>query len=66
MNTPTLMLWCMALGAIGAVALARTGDLVAQPSVSKLRVVGYHASVLLLVLVLSGVLPEVVHPGAED
>ncbi|HET8747670.1 MAG TPA: hypothetical protein VFM98_18875 [Ramlibacter sp.] len=58
MDTLTLMVWCMALGAIGAVALARTGDLVAQPSAAKLRAVGYHLSVFLLVLVLSGVLPR--------
>jgi GGDEF domain-containing protein len=64
METLTLTLWCLALGAIGAVALARTGDFLAGPSASKLRVVGYHLSVLLLVLVLSGVLRHLAHPAA--
>ncbi|MEJ8837976.1 diguanylate cyclase domain-containing protein [Ramlibacter sp. AN1133] len=63
MDKLTLMLWCMALGAIGAVALARTGDLAGRPSVAKLRVVGYHVSVFLLVLVLSGVLRHAAQPG---
>ncbi|GAB3657166.1 7TM diverse intracellular signaling domain-containing protein [Ramlibacter alkalitolerans] len=65
MDTLMLMLWCMALGAIGAVALARMGDLAARPSLAKLRAVGYHLSVFLLVLVLSGVLRQAVHPGAR-
>jgi len=64
MDTLTPMVWCMALGAIGAVALARTGDFIAQPSASKLRVVGYHVSVFLLVLVLSGVLPRLAPAAA--
>jgi GGDEF domain-containing protein len=63
MDTLTLMLWCMALGAIGAVALARVGDLAAWPSVAKLRGVGFHLSVFLLVLVLSGVLRHVADPA---
>jgi GGDEF domain-containing protein len=64
MNTLTLMVWCMALGAIAAVALARSGDFVGRPSASTLRAIGYHASVFLLVLVLSGVLRHAAHPGA--
>lgn len=64
MNAQTLTVWSMALGAVAAVAFARTGDLLARPSVSQLRAVSYHASVFLLVLVLSGVLRQVAHPGA--
>lgn len=64
MNAQTLTMWSMALGAVAAVAVARTGDLLARPSVSQLRAVSYHASVFLLVLVLSGVLRQVAHPGA--
>jgi len=65
MNTLTLMVWSMALGAIAAVALARTGDLVARPCTAGLRAVGFHASVFLLVLVLGGVLRQAAHPGPE-
>lgn len=64
MSALTLMVWSMALGAIGAVALARAGDLAARPSASQLRAVSYHLSVFLLVLVLSGVLRHAAHPGA--
>jgi GGDEF domain-containing protein len=64
MATFTLVVWSMALGAIAAVALARLGDLVARPSASQLRAVCYHASVFLLVLVLSGVLRQAAHPAA--
>ena len=64
METLTLILWCMALGAIGAAALARTGDLAARPTSAKVRAVAYHLSVWLLVLVLSGVLRHLAHPGA--
>lgn len=64
MSTLTLMVWSMALGAIAAVALARGVDLLARPSASKLRALGYHVSVFLLVLLLSGVLRQAAHPGA--
>lgn len=64
MNAQTLTVWSMALGAVAAVAVARTGDLLARPSLSQLRAVSYHVSVFLLVLVLSGVLRQVAHPGA--
>jgi GGDEF domain-containing protein len=56
MNALTLMMWSMALGAIGAITAARAGDLLARPSLSRLRAVSYHFSVFMLVLVLSGVL----------
>jgi GGDEF domain-containing protein len=55
MNAHELAIWSMALGAIGAVALARVADLVARPTLSQLQGVAYHATVFLLVLILSGV-----------
>lgn len=65
MGALTMMLWSMALGAIAAVAFARAGDLLARPDRAQLRAVGYHLAVFLLVLVESGVLRQVAHPGAE-
>ena len=50
-----LAIWSMALGAIAAVALARLADLVVRPSRSQLQGLAYHATVFLLVLILSGV-----------
>ncbi|HWI78522.1 MAG TPA: diguanylate cyclase [Ramlibacter sp.] len=55
MNAPELAIWSMALGAIGAVALARVADLIARPTLSQLQGVAYHATVFVLVLILSGV-----------
>lgn len=63
MGTPTVVVWSMALGATAAVAFARAGDLLARPSLAQLRAVGYHVSVFLLVLVLSGVLRQAAHPA---
>jgi GGDEF domain-containing protein len=65
MSVQTTMVWSMALGAIATVAAARVGDLLARPSVSQFRAVCYHLSVLLLVLVESGVLRQVAHPAAD-
>lgn len=65
MSALTMMVWSMALGAIAAVAFARLGDLLARPSASQLRSLGYHVSVFLLVLVESGVLRQAAAPGAE-
>jgi GGDEF domain-containing protein len=65
MSALTMMVWSMALGAIAAVALARLGDLLARPSASQIRSLGYHVSVFLLVLVESGVLRQAAAPGAE-
>jgi GGDEF domain-containing protein len=48
----------MALGAIGAVALARLVDFMLRPSVSQLQGAGYHAAVFVLVFILSGVAAE--------
>ena len=65
MNPLTLIVWCMALGAIAAVVLARAGDFLARPGRSRLRALAWHASVFLLVLLLSGVLRQAAHPGPE-
>lgn len=62
MNPQELAVWSMALGSIAAVALARIADLAVRPSVSQLQGVGYHFAVFLLVLILSGVLPQLA-PG---
>jgi GGDEF domain-containing protein len=62
MNALELTIWSMALGAIAAVAIARSADLVARPSPSQLRGVGYHIIVFVLVLVLSGVLAHLTRP----
>jgi GGDEF domain-containing protein len=55
MNAQGLAIWSMALGAIAAVALARVADLIVRPTLSQLQGVAYHATVFLLVLILSGV-----------
>ena len=65
MGTQNLVVWSMALGAIAAVAFARAGDLLARPGTAQLRVVAFHLSVFLLVLVESGVLRQVAHPSPE-
>jgi GGDEF domain-containing protein len=49
----------MALGSIAAVALARLVDLTVRPSLSQTQGVAYHATVFLLVLILSGVARQV-------
>ena len=63
MDALALVTWSMALGVIAALAAARLADLVARPTLSRLRAVGYHASVFLLVLVLSGVLAQAHAPS---
>lgn len=63
MSRLEIVTWSMALGAIAAVAFARAVDLAVRPSLSQLRGVGYHLSVFLLVLLLSGVLAE---PGVRS
>ncbi|MDB5914987.1 MAG: hypothetical protein JWP22_3662 [Ramlibacter sp.] len=64
MNALTMMVWSMASGGIAAVVVARAADLIARPSPSQMRAVGYHLSVLLLVLVESGLLRQATHPAA--
>jgi GGDEF domain-containing protein len=65
MVTQNLVVWSMALGAIAAVAFARAGDLLARPGTAQLRVVAFHLSVFLLVLVESGVLRQLARPSPE-
>ena len=55
MSPHELVTWSMALGAIGAVALARIADLIARPSLAQFQGVAYHCTVFMLVWVLSGV-----------
>jgi GGDEF domain-containing protein len=62
-NASTMMVWSMALGGIAAVVVARLADLASRPSAAQVRAVGYHLSVLLLVLVESGLLRQATHPG---
>jgi GGDEF domain-containing protein len=58
MSTQVLIVWSMALGAIAAMTLARLTDLVVRPSLSQVHGSAYHATVFLLVLILSGVVPQ--------
>jgi GGDEF domain-containing protein len=58
MNAQELMIWSMALGAIAAMALARLADLMVRLTLSQVQGVAYHLTVLLLVLILSGVAAE--------
>lgn len=64
MNAHELAIWSMALGAIAAVALARVADLMARPTLSQLQGVAYHATVFVLVLILSGVAAQL-WPAAD-
>lgn len=63
MNPLTLMVWSLALGVIGTLGLGRALDLLRRTSRSRLRAVSYHASVFLLVLILSGVLQQANSPA---
>ena len=54
MNTGATIMWSLALGAIGAVLLARLGAAALRPSRPQWQAVGYHLTVLLLVLLESG------------
>jgi GGDEF domain-containing protein len=54
MTAQELMIWSMALGAIATVGVARLADLLARPSFSQLRGVGYHAAWFVLVFLLCG------------
>ena len=59
MTAQELMIWSMALGAIASVAIARLADLVVRPSLSQYQGVGYHVTVFMLVLIMSGVPSQV-------
>ena len=65
MGTLSLVVWSLALGAIGAIGLARAGDLLARPGAAQVRALAYHLSVFLLVLVESGVLRQLARPSPE-
>jgi GGDEF domain-containing protein len=60
MDALALVVWSMALGTIALFALVRLG-VAAHPARSRACAIGYHLTVFLLVLVLSGVLQEL-HP----
>jgi GGDEF domain-containing protein len=55
MGAQALAIWSMALGAIGALGLARLVQFAAAPNRAPMQAVGYHAAVFALVMVLSGV-----------
>ncbi|HWI84542.1 GGDEF domain-containing protein [Ramlibacter sp.] len=55
MSAQELALWSMALGAIAALAVGRVASFVRAPSAAQAQGAGYHAAVLALVLLLSGV-----------
>jgi GGDEF domain-containing protein len=55
MSAQELAIWSMALGAIAAIGLARLADVAFRPGLSASQALAYHATVLLLVLLLSGV-----------
>ena len=55
MSAHELTIWSMALGAVAAMALARTADLIVRPSLAQLQGIAYHLTVFLLILILSGV-----------
>jgi GGDEF domain-containing protein len=59
MNAQELIIWSMSLGAIATMALARLADLIVRPTLSQVQGVAYHVTVLLLVLILSGVATEI-------
>lgn len=54
MTAVEIIIWSLALGAIGAVALGRLLDLAARPSVSRSHSAAFHLAVFALVAVLSG------------
>ncbi len=54
MTAVEIIIWSLALGAIGAVALGRLVDLAARPSVSRSHSAAFHVAVFAFVAVLSG------------
>ncbi len=54
MTAVEIIIWSLALGAIGAVALGRVVDLAARPSLSRFHSAAFHVAVSTLVAVLSG------------
>lgn len=66
MTAQELTVWSMALGAIAAPGVARLAQCAFAPSLAKLQAVGYHGSVFLLVLILTGVVTHVAGAMDED
>jgi GGDEF domain-containing protein len=64
MTAVEIMVWSLALGAIGAVALVRLVDLATRPSVSHAQSTAFHFTVLLFVALLSG-LADVLEPAPD-
>ena len=64
MTAVEMMIWSLALGAIGAVALGRVVDLAIHPARSGVHSTIFHLAVFGFVAMLSG-LPEVVEPFSE-
>lgn len=65
MTAVEIIIWSLALGAIGAVALGRLVDLAVHPSVSTWHSTAFHLAVFGFVAVLSG-LPEVLDPDPDS
>lgn len=65
MSALELVIWSMALGAIAAVGAARLADLLARPSEAQVRAVAFHATVFLVVFILSGVLSQLSQAAAQ-
>lgn len=64
MTAVEIIIWSLALGAIGAVLLARLVDLAARPTASRAHSASFHLAVFTLVVVLSGVL-DVLEPFSD-
>ncbi len=64
MTAVEIMVWSLALGAIGAVTLVRLVDLATRPSVSHAQSTGFHFTVLVFVALLSG-LVELLEPAPD-
>jgi GGDEF domain-containing protein len=59
MAAQELAVWCMALGAVAAIGLARLAGAFMRPSMAQAQGVAYHLAVFLLILLLSGAGAEI-------
>ena len=64
MTAVEIIIWSLALGAIGAVALGRMVDLAAHPTISGAHSVAFHLAVLAFVAIMSGLL-DLMDPFSE-
>ena len=64
MTAVEIIIWSLALGAVGALALARLVDLAVHPSLSAVHSTAFHVAVFTFVAVLTGVL-DVLEPFAD-